>query len=207
MNYGELKALVASYLHRDDLTAEIVGFVALAESRINTALRTLENEKIQAVELTVTPSIALPDDYGEMSHVVTPMTRGSRVLERVNQQRFTLNQAHLTGTGGPPHFYTVQGGTIAVTPFAGSVENPVTLTLTYFAQLVPLEDLGDEGENKVLTRWPQLYLVGALIEAYWFIEQPQQSSDALQRFVDEMNIVNTAGKAAKRAGVQAVSAG
>ena len=48
MNYTELQATIADWLHRTDLTAQIPGFIALAEERINRALRVRQMETVLA---------------------------------------------------------------------------------------------------------------------------------------------------------------
>lgn len=51
MNYATLQSTIADWLHRTDLTAQIPGFIELAEERINRALRVRQMETV----LTATP--------------------------------------------------------------------------------------------------------------------------------------------------------
>jgi len=202
MNYAELQARIAAYMHRTDLAGDIPGFIELAESRINDALRTQENEVTATLSMTATPA-PLPDDYAELSAVEVAAVGGSRPLERLPPASFARARATLGAAG--PRFFSVSGRRIDVTPFAGSPASPTVLTLTYWAQMQALEADGDT--TAALERFPQLYLYGALIESYWFISQFQASSDALQRFVDELNIVNGSAEASKWGAAPAIQAG
>jgi len=199
MTYAELQAAVAAYMHRDDLTADIVTFVTFAESRINGALRTLENELVAAFPMPAATT-PLPVDYAELSALEA---RGV-ALERVPPATFTrFRQA--TRAGGVARWFTMQAGAVTVAPFAGSVAEPLEATITYWRQFPALA--GDDDTNAALTRWPQLYLLATLIEAYWFIAQPTASSDALQRFVDEISIVNNSARAAQWGAAPSIQAG
>ena len=129
-----------------------------------------------------------------------------RPLQRLPPDVFTRRAEAGVRTGGGPLFFTVQAGAFSVTPMATSGAGPTDATLTYWATLPPLAEPANP-TNAVLTRWPQLYLYGALIEAYWFINQFTSSADALQRFVDEINIINTADSAAKWGAAPAAQAG
>jgi hypothetical protein len=62
--YAELKASVADWLNRSDLTSAITDFVSLAESQMERDLRT--RQMIVRANATVnTEYSALPDDYLE----------------------------------------------------------------------------------------------------------------------------------------------
>ncbi len=204
MNNAELQARIASYLHRGDLTADIPGFIELAESRINSGLRALENEAVRVVPMT-SASTPLPDDYAEMNAIEVAQNRGPRTLERVPPSTFTRHQSQGLRLGGGPRWFTVQAQAFAVTPFSGSPAEPLDATLTYWFQFPPL--VNDDDTNVALTRWPQLYLLASLIEAYWFIGQPSASADSLQRFVDEITIINSTAEAAKWGAAPAIHAG
>ena len=201
MTYTDLLARIASYLHRTDLTDDIPGFVELAESRIYTSLRSLENEAELVVAMT-SKSTPLPGDYAEMSHLEVAQARGPKTLQRVPPATFARFE-RAARTGGAAWF-TVQAGSFSVTPFAGDADDPLEATMQYWARLAPLVDTG---ANDVLTRWPQLFLYGALVEAYLFIAEPTARDRTLATFTDELTFINEAAQAAKWGSAPAAQAG
>lgn len=206
MNLGELKTLIASYLHRTDLTNEIPGFVALAESRINTGLRALENEGYATLSTADNPQ-DLPDDYNVMTAVSTPSDRGPRALERVNPSRMASLQRFTRGQGGGARWFTVQAQQITVWPFVIDADTGLgpDIDLQYWRQLPAL--VQDTDTNDVLTRWPQLYLYASLYEGYVFTAQPSGGSVALSTFVSELNEINATAQGAKWGAAPAIMAG
>lgn len=204
MNYGELKTTVASYLHRTDLTNEIPGFIELAESRINTGLKVLENEGYAVLNSTDNPQ-PLPADYNDMSAVQTQIDRGPRALERVHPARMAQLQRFARDTGGGARWFTVQAKEITVWPF--NVSNGVgpEIELEYWTQLAALD--ADSDTNAILDRWPQLYLYGALYEGYVFTAAPTQAAVALSTFVGELNEININAGSAKWGVAPAIQAG
>ena len=68
--YSTLKAEIASYLNRDDLTTHLDTFIDLAESRLNRDLRLREMETVDTSITTVsgTQAYDLPTGYLEMRY-------------------------------------------------------------------------------------------------------------------------------------------
>jgi len=203
MTYAELQDRITRYMHRNDLAGDIPGFIELAESRINDALRSQENEIAATLAMTSSP-FALPEDYAELSAISVAATGGPRPLQRLPAEQFARARADTHRTGGP-RFFLVEARALSVAPFLGSVAEPTVLTLTYWGQMAKL--VNDADTTPALDRFPQLYLYGALIEAYWFISEFSASSDALQRFVDELAIINTAAMSSKWGSAPAIQAG
>ena len=156
--YSDLLAAVASWLMRDDLTANIPDFVTLCESRTNLQLRIREMETSD----TLTPSAGgvctLPTDYIEARRVVSNVDPIS-VLESISLDRARAQYS----TAGYPAFYAIQGSSLLVYPPSTS-----TITLDYYAT-VPALSSGNT-TNWLLTKAPQVYLYGTLLEAAPFLE-------------------------------------
>lgn len=162
-SYTDLQAAVASWLHRDDLTANVPDFIALAESRIARDLRL--HRQITSGDLTVvagTQTIALPSGWLEFRslRLVAPDTS----LEYLSGPQFVARYP-AADTGSPAH-YTIEGGNLRLgpTPDAGG-----TVAATYFARVPALSD--SASTNWLLTEHPGLYLFGALAEAAPFLGQ------------------------------------
>jgi hypothetical protein len=69
-NYTELKTAVANWLDRDDLTARIPEFIALAEARFNRVLRIRAMESKQTASTVAgQQNLALPARFVQMRNV------------------------------------------------------------------------------------------------------------------------------------------
>ena len=149
-NYGRLKDAVAGWLNRDDLTARIPAFIALAEARMTRLL--CDPDQIVSATLTfINGSASLPDDYGQMVAIGSHLTQ-------VTPGEFG-NYDTLTGN---PRVYTVDGIQLHVLPSTTSAIIPVS----YYRSIPPL--VSDSGTNWLLTRAPDLYLYGALLQAEFY---------------------------------------
>jgi hypothetical protein len=201
MNYTTLRATVADYLHRGDLTGRIPFFIELAESRLSAALRSAENELSAVVDMAATPA-PLPADFVQPSSFATGGAGGPRELLQVTPTR--MAQVKRIGAGfaeAGAGVFTIIGKTFDVFPFTA----PKTVTITYWSQVPALSDTAPS--NPVLTRWPQLYLYGALVEGYSFTAQPEARAEALATFLGELGEANRAAIAAKFGPAPSIQAG
>lgn len=167
-NYTELKASIADFLNRADLTSQIPDFIALAEARFNRDLRL--NSMLQR-DTTVATSdyVSLPSDW--LEHVsVTVVNDGTvyRPLTYVSNEEFNrLRLQNLTGTF---RYYTIQDNNIALLPAmsAGSV----TLEIFYYGKIPALS--ASNASNWLLTRAPDLYLYASLSAAEAFLQNDER---------------------------------
>lgn len=192
--YAELKASIANWLNRDDLTAAIPDFIALTEVRLNDRLRLQAMEKqlsIQTADLDVSTDgvlvdpdtglilvdgsgspilyggggisatvsyLTLPDDFLEMRTVFSN-TNPQNVVKLAAPSWATPTYSGLTGYAD---VYTIIGSLMVVAPrIVGSV------TLVYYQKIPALSDTNTT--NWLLTRYPQMYLYGSLLEAAPFL--------------------------------------
>jgi hypothetical protein len=144
--YATLKAAVADFMHRTDLTSQIETAVSLTEADIATDVR------CQAQELIVTGTLssdvlAFPADFvdakrltvaGDVHRYVTPEVYAEKLTQGSTDHNYTvIGQA----------FYVLRGGT---SPYA----------LTYWKKFAALS--ADADTNWLLTNHPDVYLYGAL---------------------------------------------
>lgn len=148
--YGNLKASVASWLKRADLTAQITDFIALAEARIRRDVRCRAMETEATGTLTTT-TVAFPTRFIEARQV----SLGGYLCEYVTPQQFYDSE-----TNG--YQYTIKGETFH---FQSATE---TYDIEYYAAFAPFTDDGDT--NWLLTNAPDIYLWGSLAEAYNFVQ-------------------------------------
>ena len=97
MNYGELRAFVASYLHRTDLGTEVDGFIDQARTRINrrfcTDLASFNIDTDTNDVLTESPELyqyaALAEGYGFLHNGDAMTTYNQRWETEADRQNIT----------------------------------------------------------------------------------------------------------------------
>lgn len=150
--YSELKAAIASFLHRDDLTAEIDDFIDMAEADLQVRGRLGQWDTSATVTIT-SGSGPLPSDFAE-AKAVRYSTAGTLQFAPLGG----FDEMATAGTSGTPRYYTIRGSNLLVYPiYSGDV------TLVYSARFTPLS--GSATSNSLLTLFPDAYLYGSLAHA------------------------------------------
>lgn len=147
---------VVSYAFRAgdaDFVAMVPTFIQLTESRINRTLRIAAMEQSASIILTDGAG-PLPDDYLSARRIYA----GSPSVELQLVAPDWAGTEYPTNYGGVARHVTIVGNTIQTYP---SSTGPVSLA--YYAKIPPLTDA--EPVNWLLTKAPELYLYGCLIEA------------------------------------------
>jgi hypothetical protein len=161
-NYSDLKATVASYLARTDLTVQIPDFIQLAEVRLRRDLRI--RQMLKSATTTMTggdQTVALPTDFLELRDLFVE-TNPIRDLQYVTPSVFSRN-GRVTESGLPV-FYTIIASEFK---FAPVPDGNYTLQVHYYARPELLSD--SNPSNVFLANCPDLLLYGALIEAEPFL--------------------------------------
>ncbi len=164
--YSDLKAAVADWLNRTDLTATIPNFIALAEADINSHfdLRTVESDQL----VTTTPGsryVALPAGFREPQNLWINRTYG-----RDNPLRFVTPELLTTSNSpGAPLMWCVDGDNIA---FERPADQAYSMTLRMIGG-VGLSDVSPA--NLILTNYPNVYLYGAMREAALYLRDSEAS--------------------------------
>lgn len=166
-NYTELKAAVATWLNRTDLTAVIPDFISLAEAQITRRLRR------STVRATVTVSEAayvLPSTVAELRslRLVTSDTRKDIAIAICSPEILNEHRAVWPAIGRP-RYAAVVGGSLLLVP---APDAAYSLEMSYFPKLVPLS--GTNLTNIVLTEAPDLYLYGALMQSAPYLEHDER---------------------------------
>ena len=160
--YSDLKTAVANFLARSDLTDQIPNFIQLAEARLSRELETRDQEKRATATLTSGDEyIALPTDMREVREIKLN-TSPNVVLEYKSPT--ALDTAY-TGSSGRPVAYSIVGGELKVRPIP---DDNYTAEIIYIGSLTALSD--SNATNVMLTRHPDAYLSGSLVEAYTFMK-------------------------------------
>ena len=209
--YGVLKAAVADWIDRTDLTTRIPDVIRMAEGEMYRDLRVRDNEFVVSYNENENPRnpIVLPDNYREMKLV----TFDGRPLMRVSDQRFAvINGAGYQGEVSSfctqeRELYLLPWTTDNIAPEDGAIDIQVhyygTESIGSMAfwntptnPNTPPESAGTpagftERDNTATTRLflvnPDMYLFGACYYAYVFLREPPKAAEFRGMFENALN--------------------
>ena len=153
MNYDTLKSAIADYFHRDDLTAQIPGFIALAEAYMFRELNVQEMQTSVAGTTISSGYATLPTDFAAVSKIT--VTIGSTT---VNLDYMAVPEVFSDVTAYP-EFYSLENNQIRIIG-SGSGQ---AYTLFYTPKILPLSD--SVSTNWILDNASDLYLYASCLEA------------------------------------------
>jgi hypothetical protein len=157
-NYTDLKATIASYLARSDLTTQIPDFIQLAETRLRRELRIRQMLKVVTTATVAGDStVELPSDYLQMRDLHMN-TNPVQTLGYQSPSNFYRNTN--AAISGVPVQYTVLAQEFQFAPIPDGV---YTLQMIYYA--TPPYLTTSNTSNVFLANCPDLLLYGALGEA------------------------------------------
>jgi hypothetical protein len=166
--YSDLKASVADWLNRADLTAVIPDFIALSEARFNREMRVAQMVKVATA--TVSDGyFAVPADHLQtISLRLTAPNNFHGMCEFVSIQRLNeLNgDPNLTNTS---RYYSIVDGNFRLAP---QPNGETTLELTYYGKIPALSD--SNTTNWLLTKSPDLYLYASLMQAAPYLKDDER---------------------------------
>ena len=181
--YTELKATIADWLLRDDLTAVIPTFIALAETDMQRRIRHWRMEKRSTAQIDTQYS-AIPADFLEAIrfHVTSG---GTKPLELISQAELLDRKHQSMNTSGSPSFYALTAGEIEVYPVPNGT---YTAELYYYSAIPALSDTN--ATNWLLDAYNDAYLYGALIHSAPYLSDDarlQTWSALYQTAIDAIN--------------------
>ena len=167
--YTELKASLANWLNRSDLTTEISDdFIKLAEADFNSKLRV--RSMITQVNITVNAeTAALPTDFLQIRDFY--ILAGQTKTPLVYATPASMDATSGTSTTGRPSSFTILGDTIRFSP---KPDATYTAKMNYFKKFPALSS--SVATNYILKSHPAIYLYGSLFHAANFLGgiNPQQ---------------------------------
>jgi len=173
MNYSDISARVADWINRGDLSARIPDFIALAEERMNRALRVRQMESSLAVT-DITDNLITPaTDVIDVKALWVPN------YERTPLKPQTLESVIAGGYQGTPTMYAWDGADLRFDG-AGSVQGVL---------YVRIPALATATTNWVSEGPWSLYLWGALMEASLFVKNATDAATWEGRFLQVLGEV------------------
>lgn len=180
-----LKASIANWLHRSDLTTVIPDFVALAEADIAKDLRIAAMESVASGTLT-----------GETLAFPTRFVDARRLL--VGGYEYLYESPGVYGEfsrqGETAYIYTIQGQNFYILNGASGD----SYTLTYYAMFAGLSD--DSDTNWLLTNHPEVYLFGSLRSAAIYLSDDNAMSKYSALYTAAISKLRTADRRASFSG-------
>jgi len=168
-SYGGLKASIADFLNRTDLTSAIPDFITLAEAQMTRRFvgragqgMAVPRRLIQRSDAAIAAGaefIALPDDFHGPIELVL-QGNPEAVLDYLDPATFQQWKAAGSLTGQPPVYYTVVGGEFQFYPVA---DRAYGAELTYIKRFPALSAVNLS--NWILADYPDAYLYGALVQS------------------------------------------
>lgn len=173
--YTELKAALATRLHRSDLTANIIDYITLAEKRLNRVLKLSAQETEATLTATVSSrTLTPPNDFGRpiALYQTTNLPR-SEVTYKLPTAMQVLN------SNGPASSWTIDGVVI-------KTDAPADIAYTYSLRYASEYDIASTSTNTLLTKYPDLYFYGAIIEAGNDLKDDAQIARAEKRYAQAL---------------------
>ena len=175
--YTSLKASIANWLNRSDLTAEIQDdFIKLTEADLNSKLRV--RSMIAQTDITINAeTAALPTDFLQIRNFY--ILSGQTKTPLVYTTPASMDTTSGTSTTGLPTTFTILGDTLRFSP---KPDATYTAVMNYFKKFPALSSTN--ATNYILENHPAIYLYGSLFHAANFLGgiNPQQIQTWQQMF-------------------------
>jgi hypothetical protein len=192
-NYTTLKAAIADWLLRDDLTAVIPSFIALAETQMQREIR--HHKMMQRLTIPIAARYsALPADWLETARIQLLGDRPVRLELTSMDDMLQLRQMNADTSGRPTHYAHV-GEELEVFPTPGA---PFNAEILYFQKIPPLSD--GNATNWLLTDYPDVYLYGALMQAAPYLDDDAKMQVWAGLYGSSINSINAESKKARYSG-------
>lgn len=167
--YTDLKAKIAEYLARDDLTNAIPDFITMAEAKFNRELfvRQMETRSTTTIDINSTEPefITLPDDFQSMRRVRVSSADRKPQLEFMSGVQLDEYRTKSGDVTGQPRYFTIFGTEMELAPTPDAV---CTIEMVYRANVPPL---ASNTNNWLLLQAPDLYVYGALLESAPYMKE------------------------------------
>lgn len=152
-NYTDLQAAIRAWLNKGTtLDAQIPDFIRLAESRLNKVLEDPDMQVSGTISLTAGVG-SLPADFGSL---ISASDSVYGRIEPVSVSQFS----DFSSISGNPRTYTIRAGQFVTAPAGAG-----TVNIIYTRAIPPL---ASNATNWLLTRAPEVYLYGSLLQAEFF---------------------------------------
>lgn len=184
---SNLKTAIMTWAERTDLSTIMTDVLSLTDARIRKDLAA-QSVRVRDMEVVtdLAPSsgvVTLPTNFLAMKRVLA-LTSPVRRLEYKPQD--WLDEAYPDSAEGSPSFYTIVGSSLSMFPVTSS-----DIRITYYAYPTPLSD--DDPTNWLLTKFPDIYLYGGLVELELYTGATENVAKWLAGYRAALDGVSNAG--------------
>lgn len=183
--YTGLKAAIADFLNRDDLTSQIPGFITLAEAKIK---RQVRRKTVRSDVFSIAAEATdLPADCAEIRYLL-PLTGSpsrDQPLKIATPAMLADWRAMTAGVADVPRVFAIVDTKLLVAP---PPSQAYTYRIIYYQTLTALS--GTNASNSVLAEAPDIYLYGALAEAAPYLEHDERVAMWKELFNDAIDDLN-----------------
>ena len=183
--YTELKASIANWLNRSDLSDEIADdFIKLTEADFNAKLRIRQMEQIDTVTINA-ETVSVPTGFISVRSFYILSSSTKYPLEYITPH----NMFEIRGgsRSGRPRSYTIEADNETEQfRFGPSPDDSYTGYLSYYKNIEALSS--SNASNPILDKHPGIYLYGSLYHAANFLGgmDPDQKQNWLSMYVAAM---------------------
>lgn len=183
-DYSGLKAAVASWLNRTDLTAQIPDFISATEAVVGRALRV--RRMVGRTSVTIDAEYEdMPADFaGEIGFTLTDWPEPLTYLTAAQMDEKASGSS---GTTSRPGWFSIYGDQFRFFPVP---DQSYAASLTYYQKLPALSD--SNTTNWLLDDHPDVYLYGALVEASPYLRDDERLPLFAARFERALQDIKTA---------------
>jgi len=194
-NYTGLKASIADFLNRDDLTSVIEDFIALAESQINRDIRHMKMEtRANGQQDAGDEYMQIPSDWVETIRLHLTGT-GTTVVNLISRDAMADKRSANDNAGGTPSAYTHADSQFQLYPTPNETTD---FELLYYQKLPALSS--SNADNWLLLEAPDVYLYGALLHSAPYLAEDERVAIWAQMYSAAVMQLNEASETARYSG-------
>lgn len=179
-DYASLRTAIADFSHRDDLTAYLDTFIALAEERLAKDLRVPEIEASATGTLSGI-TLALPSDFSVLRRLTIETTTK---YQPINVGADGLRRKY-DSANGVPGYFSIVGSNIE---FNRTPDSGYAYTLDYYKR--PTAITSTNTTSTLLTNRPAVYLYACLLETAWFTKSDGDISRYQNKYLELLGLAN-----------------
>lgn len=205
--FAGLKAAVADWLERTDLTSQIANdFFPMVQAKMYYGDAGQEPLRIRAMIAsgTLTPNtsgevtISTGVDSGWLAFTqITPTQAGAQSLNYLDPWEFRKRTDYLQSSVAPQYIYTIEGDTLYVAP-----KSVGTMTAVWYEKFAAVS--GDSDTDWIILNAPQIYLNGCIAEACAFLDDEREAAFRA-KFAGAISALNLNDRIARSSGATKVA--
>ena len=200
--YTNLKAAIANYLARTDLTTEIHDFIDIFEAEFNRRLKTQEMRLTTTVTTSSTTTfVNLPADFRKLVNI--SFQSDPRDITFSTEKLLKIQKSGAASQARRPQVVALASGSSSGAPlrlqFGPNPDTAYAFDVDYYASLPALSS--STTTNWLLNDQPAAYLYGSLKHARLFIKDTESRAE-IQAEYDRLLVDMAIESEAKKAGGQ-----